>query len=40
MSQVKTLAVFHRSTLYKAVCGDLPDLSVLRVSEVYGDFSP
>ncbi|XP_076843798.1 uncharacterized protein LOC143526239 isoform X2 [Brachyhypopomus gauderio] len=38
----KQRAVFEgvRSTLYKAVCGDLPDLSVLRVSEVYRDFPP
>ncbi|XP_038131787.1 uncharacterized protein LOC119777080 [Cyprinodon tularosa] len=29
-----------RSTLYKGVHGDLPDLSVLRLSEPYKDFSP
>lgn len=29
-----------RSTLYKGVHGDLPDLSVLRLSEAYKDFSP
>lgn len=29
----------HRSTLYKGLSGDLPDLSVLRVTEVYKDFS-
>ena len=28
----------HRSTLYKALHGDLPDLSVLRVTEAYRDF--
>ncbi|XP_037552279.1 uncharacterized protein LOC119428679 [Nematolebias whitei] len=28
-----------RSTLYKGLSGDLPDLSVLRVSEVYEDFA-
>ncbi|KAK5859094.1 hypothetical protein PBY51_003185 [Eleginops maclovinus] len=28
-----------RSTLYKALSGDLPDLSVLQVSEVFKDFS-
>ncbi|XP_041940533.1 uncharacterized protein LOC121704035 [Alosa sapidissima] len=27
-----------RSTLYKGLTGDLPDLSVLRVTEVYNDF--
>ncbi|KAK0136704.1 hypothetical protein N1851_027112 [Merluccius polli] len=29
----------HRSTLYKALHGDLPDLSVLRVTEAYRDFA-
>ncbi|CAM4607876.1 unnamed protein product [Leuciscus chuanchicus] len=28
-----------RSTLYKGLTGDLPDLSVLQVTEVYKDFS-
>ncbi len=32
--------IFHfRSTLYKGVSSDLPDLSVLQVAEVYKDFT-
>ncbi len=32
--------IFHfRSTLYKGVSSDLPDLSVLQVAEVYNDFT-
>lgn len=32
--------VFNRSTLYKAISGELLDLSVLRVSEAYKEFTP
>lgn len=32
------LLFIHRSTLYKAVRGELPDPDVLKVAEVYADF--
>lgn len=32
--------VSNRSTLYKAISGELLDLSVLRVSEIYKEFTP
>ncbi len=32
--------IFFRSSLYKALDGELPDLAMLRVSEVYKDFPP
>ncbi|XP_026137755.1 uncharacterized protein LOC113114890 [Carassius auratus] len=35
----RTVADGVRSTLYKAVQGDLPDQDVLKVSEIYKDFS-
>ncbi len=34
------LVIFFRSSLYKALDGELPDLAMLRVSEVYKDFPP
>ncbi len=34
------LVLFFRSSLYKALDGELPDLAMLRVSEVYKDFPP
>ncbi len=34
------LIIFFRSSLYKALDGELPDLAMLRVSEVYKDFPP
>ncbi|KAL2095395.1 hypothetical protein ACEWY4_010114 [Coilia grayii] len=36
----RTMAEGVRSTLYKAISGELLDLSVLRVSDVYKDFTP
>ncbi len=34
------LVLFFRSSLYKALDGELLDLAMLRVSEVYKDFPP
>ncbi|XDV44768.1 hypothetical protein PO909_013008 [Leuciscus waleckii] len=36
----RTMAKGVRSTLYKAISGELLDLSILRVSEIYKEFTP